>query len=320
MASYRLPALGRNVLQILSRRGASAHAERPERDAKSRVTAVARLRPACPSDIGQICRLLNREWPRIGLNDWHRLFDYSWLNEKPNLGFVLTVNDEVVGFLGTVFAYRRINGKSGMVCNLTSWCVLPEYRGWSIALLMAALRDRSISYTNLTAGPGLVSIFDRIGFQQLNTQRVLMPPLLHAGTLWARGARIVSDPEQVRALLDEEQRRIFNDHAPYECLQLALVDGPEIAYLVAKRRMARDLPVSELFYCSAPDLLMRHLERTKLAILWRQRTLALVADSGLFRSRAPRGMTRKQVVLVHSPVFSAHEIGSLYSERVLLPI
>lgn len=147
-----------------------------------------------------------------------------------------------------------------------------------------------------------------------------MPPLLHAETLFARGARIVHNPEKMRRLLDDDERRIFDDHAPYDCLQLVLVDGPEKSYLVAKRRLLRHLPVSELFYCSAPDLLARHLERVKLAVLRRQRTLALVAEANLFRRPHPRGLSSQRVVLVRSPIFGADEIGSLYSELVLLPI
>lgn len=304
-------------LQTGSSETAAQHQHRLDR---SEEDSPPRVRPVRQADIERICDLLHREWPRVGAQDWRRLFDYGWLEAKPTLGFVLTRGDDVVGFIGTVYAHRRINGRAGLVCNLTSWCVLPKYRRWSVGLFMAALRDQSVSYTNLTAGSDLVRVFERVGFRSVAVQRVVMPPLFHAETLRCRSARIVVDPDEIRAVLDDDQRRIFDDHAPCGCLHLALVEGRNAAYLIVKRRVRRGLPVSELLHCSAPDVLLRHLEHAKLAVLCRQRTLALVADAYLFLAARPRGLTGRRVVLVRSPTFSAGEIGNLYSERVLLPV
>jgi acetoacetyl-CoA synthetase len=131
--------------------------------------------------------------------------------------------------------------------------------------------------------------------------------------------------------LNERQRRVFDDHAACDCLQLTIADGPRAAYVVVRRRvvhrerLARWLPVrgriplSEILHCSAPEILARHLERAKAGILARQRTLGLVADARLF-SVAPRGLPMKEYTLYRSPVFEARDIDRLYSELVLVPI
>ncbi len=147
-----------------------------------------------------------------------------------------------------------------------------------------------------------------------------MPPLLNATTLRGPGPRIISDPRQVRALLDGEQRQIFDDHAPYDCLQLVLQSGSERAYLVVKRRTIGRLPVSDLLYCSAPSLLARHLERVKLAVIWRQRSVALTAEAGIFGALRPPGVVVRRPMLFRSSVFQAQELDKLYSELVLLPV
>lgn len=311
---------GSRILGILNRDNGEIESRHHNDPPKSSSVPAPTLRPVNRADMDRICDFLHRHWPRIDARTWRNLFDYAWLEDKPNLGFVLTVDDEIVGFQGTVYAHRRIGDKSGLVCNPTAWCVLPEYRGWSVALAMAALRDQSISYRNPTSAPEMVRFFERLRFTRLDVQRIAMPPLLHAETLFARGARFVFDPLEIRTLLDDDQRRIFDDHASYDCLQLALVDGHEASHFVVKRRTMRRLPVSELFYCSAPDLFVRHLERVKLAILRRQRTLALVAEAPLLRPHRPRGLSIPRVVLVRSPIFDAEEIDNLYSELVLLPI
>jgi acetoacetyl-CoA synthetase len=279
------------------------------------------VRPVSAADVERLCQTLHRQMPRIGVDSWRGMFDYKWLDSKPNLGFVLTSGEEIVGFIGSIFAHRRINGKSGLICNHTTLFVLPAYGGWGLKLQAASFKDRSISYTNMTPTATTELMARRFSHAKaLDTHKIVMPPFLHADTLGARRARIVTQPERVRALLDDEQRRIFDDHSPYSCLQLVIVEETERAFCVVKRRVKRYLPVSELLFCSTPALLVRHLERTKLAIMLRQRTLALVGDQRLFGAARPRGLSIKRTALFRSPIFDAHELDNLYSELVLLPI
>jgi acetoacetyl-CoA synthetase len=161
---------------------------------------------------------------------------------------------------------------------------------------------------------------EAMGFSYIDRNKIILPPLLNAITLRGPSPRIISDPQQVRALLDGEQRQIFDDHAPYDCLQLVLQSGSERAYLVVKRRTIARLPVSDLLYCSAPSLLARHLEPVKLAIIWRQRSVALTAEAGIFGALRPPGVVISRPMLFRSSVFQAHELDKLYSELVLLPV
>jgi len=173
-------------------------------------------------------------------------------------------------------------------------------------------------------------VFKLMGFPALSESLLLMPPLLHADTLRNRIPMIICDPVSVRPLLDETQRRVFDDHAPY-CLQLLVREGDDQAFIVAKRRMMLlpkigqllratiRMPCSDVLYCSNPHLLARHLERVKLAILRRQRTVLLAVYAGLFPER-PRGPTRTDVAFYRSSLFAAGEMDRLYSEFVLLPL
>ena len=279
------------------------------------------IRPVSATDIEPLCAFLHRGFgARIPAAAWRRLFEYNWLDEKPNLGFVLIAGDEIRGFIGMVYARRLVQGKTALVCNLSSFYVHPDYRGWSFALLARALRDETVCYTSLTPSRTVARMCEAMGFSYIDRNKIILPPLLNATTLRGPSPRIIFDPEQVRALLDGEQRRIFDDHAPYDCLQLVLQSGAEKAHLVVKRRKIRLLPVSDLLYCSAPSLVARHLERVKLAIIWRQRSVALTAEAGLFGAPRPPGVVIRRPRLFRSPVLQAHELDKLYSELVLLPV
>jgi acetoacetyl-CoA synthetase len=279
------------------------------------------IRPVTPADIEPLCRFLHQGLTRVPLPAWRRLFDYPWLDDKPDLGHLLTVGNEIVGFLGAIYASRKIRGKAGVVCNLTSWYVLPQYRGRAVELLDAAIRKENVTFTALTPEPAVAQMLEAMGFARLNKRRIELPPLLHVDTLRERGVLISFDPESVRRSLDDEQRLIFDDHARCNCLLLSATVGPEHAFLVVKRRPGRRIKMaySDILYCSNQTLLARHLERIKLAILRRQRTLRLVCDEELLPEQ-PRVRSFVTTYLYHSPLFTASELDKLYSEIVLLPV
>jgi acetoacetyl-CoA synthetase len=331
-ALFHAPTIGDLATFILENRSAAERSEDcglPTWSLDGAATVVGpRIRPAGPADIETICRFLHEGFMNeaISADAWRPLFDYTWLEEKPNLGFVAVDGDMIVGFLGAIYARRRINGKTALVCNLTSWYVRPDYRGWGAPLLAAAVGDETIAYTALTPAPVTRRILKAIGFNSVNANKILFPPLFHIHTLHGRAPAITFDPKRIGGLLNNEQRHIFHDHLPYDCLHAVMSDGAEYCYLIAKRRVrprARlhpKFPYSELLYCSAPNLFARHLERIKLAIIRRQQSAALVADKHLFPLPCPRGIPLNDHAFYRSSLFDARELDKLYSELVLLPI
>jgi acetoacetyl-CoA synthetase len=293
------------------------------------------LRAVGPDDREPVCRFLDEAFRQSGIKaaTWGRLFDHDWSDH--GRGFVLLDGNAVVGFLGTIAARRQMNGEAALVCNISSWAVHAKYRGWGMALLAAVLRDESVTYTAFSPAPISWAALLAQRFTPLDSHRIFMPPLLQAEALFGPKRPVISfDPAVVRERLTSQQRQIFDDHAPYDCLQLTVSDGSDHAYLVVKRRTHRlaarrlgglgrvlpaRIPYSDILHCSAPELLSRHLERVKLAILRRQRTVALVAEARLFPVR-PRGVLRPMRTCYRSPLLAAGDLDGLYSEIVLLPI
>jgi acetoacetyl-CoA synthetase len=87
----------------------------------------------------------------------------------------------------------------------------------------------------------------------------------------------------------------------------------------AAAKLAR-VPASEILYCSHPDLLMAHLERAKLGILRRDRTIALIGDSRLLEAGAARGLRIPSIKYFRGNNLKACQIDNLYTEYVLLPL
>jgi acetoacetyl-CoA synthetase len=301
-------------------------------------TPRPRIRAVQEADIDRICRLLYDGFvseaggsARLVPDVWKRLFSYGWLADKPDLGLVLEVDDQIVGFLGKVYSLRHIAGKSGLICGLSSFYVLPKYRGRGLGLLTAAVQDQNVTYTSHTPNRLSRRMLQVLNFVQLDECKVILPPFVNADTLLKSRPQISLNPGVVRQSLDAWQCRIFDDHSQYDCLQMSVRDGPNLAHIVVKRRaywfgpLRRFipenawLPYSEVMHCSAPKLLARHLERVKLKILWQQKTVAIVVDPRLLPAKV-HGISLRVPQLYRSSTFEARDIDKLYSELILLPI
>jgi acetoacetyl-CoA synthetase len=79
------------------------------------------------------------------------------------------------------------------------------------------------------------------------------------------------------------------------------------------------LAASKVLYCSNPELVAKHLERVKLAILMRQGTMALVMLARWFTT-PPAGVSIESHMLIRSPIFAPTDLDPLYSELCLLPV
>jgi acetoacetyl-CoA synthetase len=282
------------------------------------------VRPITPADTTEICDLLEQGFG-IAADDWRALYTTNWLADNPPRGFVLTDGGRIVGHCGTIYSQREISGKTGIVCNFSGYYVAPAYRGRGLGatLVAAAVRDESVTYTSLTPAPVTQRVLEGIGFAILERHVLLFPAGLNAETLWQSRVDIDVNDRTVRASLGQAERRIYDDHAPYDCLQMTARDAGGTAYLVVKRRLRRvrsvPIPLSQILYCSAPDVLARNLERIKLAIMWQQKTFGIAMNERLF-PKAPRAIRREDIAQYRSPGFTPNELDLLYSEFVLLDI
>jgi GNAT superfamily N-acetyltransferase len=282
------------------------------------------VRPTTPADTAEICALLESGFG-IAADDWRPLCTTNWLADNPTRGFVLTDGGRIVGHLATIHVQREINGKTGIVCNYSGYYIDPAYRGRGLGttLVAATLRDERITYTSLTPAPVTQRVLEAMGFAILDRHVLLFPPGLNAKTLWQSRVDIDVNDRTVRASLGQAERRIYDDHASCGFLHMTARDAGGTAYLVAKRRMRRmrsaPIPLSQILYCSAPDVLARNLERIKLSIMWQQKTFGIAINERLF-PKAPRAITREDISQYRSAVFNPDELDLLYSEFVLLDI
>lgn len=282
--------------------------------------ARPRVRGATAEDIPAITRFLNGFWPKISPAEWRTLFDYDWIADKPDLGFVLT--DEagaITGFVATIYADRETRHGPRRFCNVSSWAVTPEHRAYAMMLVREAIARRDCTVTNLSPTPEAQTAFLRLGFEPLDDSKLVWLPLGNPPSL-LRGARtrIEDDRARLLELLDERGRRILADHP--RCKHLVIEDAGARTHVVRIVRRKRGVDVSEMLYCSDAAHLKRVFERVKLHILRRDKTAALAADSRLLGAHAPRGLTLARSACFRSADLRPADVDNLYSEYALLPM
>jgi acetoacetyl-CoA synthetase len=282
--------------------------------------ARASVRGATAADIPAITRFLNGFWPRIAPATWLSLFEYDWIADKPDLGFVLTdAQGAIAGFLATIYADRDTPHGRVRFCNVSSWAVLPEQRACALLLVREVLNRRECTITNLSPSPEAQAFFLRAGFQPLDDAKILWLPFANLTTLrQRRGTRIEDDAPRMRELLDERGLTILADHP--RCRHLVVEHRGALSHVVRIVRRKRGVRVSEILYCSDSALLARTFERVKLHILRRDRAVALVADRRILGKDAPRGMLLPRKACFRPSRVSAVDVDNLYSEYALLPM
>jgi hypothetical protein len=265
------------------------------------------------------------------------LFEYRWAGivDKPNRGFALWSGNEIVGFLGAVYAERPLAGRIVKTCNLSTWYVLPELRRAAMKLLYAAIAQKQYAITNLTPSPGVGVVMEAIGFQVIDKCKLVYLPW-HFGWKIARpGPEVLTDFRQIGSVLEGEEAELWRDHLPCPVKHYVLRDGGEYSYLVLKRRLVPGevafsripvrkvrlmwYPCMEVLHLGNAGLAVRNWGRLVCTILRRERVLAVVAAERFLGRSAPAGarLDHRNYLLARSPLNAT--IDSLYSELAVLP-
>lgn len=207
----------------------------------------ARVKVRCRTieedDLASVVRLLQVGFPdrsepywRTGL-DRHRTQPLP--DDVPRYGYVLERDGAIVGVL--LALYRMVTDEAGthLRCNLSSWYVLPEFRALGTLLDGFAMRDRRVTYTNVSPAPQTWQIHKARGFKPVCSGQMLVMPLLAD---LGRGRRVrVATPETLR-LLPEPEARLVADHLAYGCIGLVCSDGEKAWAVLFQRRAIKLRP------------------------------------------------------------------------------
>lgn len=265
--------------------------------------------------------LLEFKNAKMSAADWRKmLFAYSWAG-RPERGFALYAAGELVGFLGTIFSKRTIAGREQLVCNTSSWFVQESYRTASMLLLKPILALHDCTIVNLTPTPRAYEIFEKFGFKPLESERLLLPPIVSIGL---RGGSFVGAPSEIGRYLEGDERTICRELSEFDGVyQVLLRRGNEQCYLVATRLRIKRVPLAELHYIGNTDFFWRNRGLAHWALFRTMRVAGISIDRRFAGSRRFAFAIRRSAKRLYRPLFAdtpPEAVDNLYSELMTVKI
>ncbi len=181
-------------------------------------------------------------------NDW----DY---NTNP-LGYFMrnTENNKIVGFLGTICSRRLIQGKEFVCCNLVHWFVEKEFRVFAYAFFFPLMEREIIVYAT-TPRDTIIGIYKRFNFD-IETAKYTAGVGINILSLFSKNYRrflIIKNQEDIKSQLNINDRKIFDEHKEYNCINLLIKDKKnqlEPLYLLLKKKKKYNFSILDIIYLS----------------------------------------------------------------------
>lgn len=143
----------------------------------------------------------------------------------PKYGLMLTADDLPVGLLLVILTQVVVDGESRIRCNLSSWYVDAEYRAYGPMLVLRAMKDKNVTYFNVTPSPATWPILQVQGFRPICAGRLLCVPLLSRG---ARRCKVDPLGSHLKSTdgLSQFEVHLVRDHEAWGCLSFVCrLDG-----------------------------------------------------------------------------------------------
>jgi hypothetical protein len=208
---------------------------------------AVRRRQIEEADLGAVAELLARGfWLRTKaywLSGLARLGARAVPAGYPRYGLLLESEGRVVGAILTIYSSVPAEGGSTIRCNLSSWYVDPNFRGY--APLLASFRDPAVTYVNISPAQNTWPTIEAQGFRCIREGWFLSFPAL------SRGGEPAYILPLSRAPRELPEQTLLEEHAALGCVAIVLESaGEHLPFVFAPRRLLhRTIPAMKLAYC-----------------------------------------------------------------------
>jgi hypothetical protein len=280
---------------------------------------TVRVAPITEADVRRVAEFLHTQLnTRVSVDQWADAVAVPWRVDRPNAGFMLLDDNEVVGVQLAFYSERIIDARRERFCNLGAWCVSPPYRLQGLRLLRSVLGQKGYHFTDLSPSGNVVGINERLNFRFLDTTTALVPNF--PWPTWPRRDLISSDPELIESTLTGNDLELYRDHAGAGAARhLVLIRGDESCYVVFRRDRRKGLPLfASVLYVSNPALFRAMVRPLSRHLLIHHRALATLAEERIvgYRPRPSLLLRSPRRKMFRSPSLVPAQIDDLYSELV----
>lgn len=259
---------------------------------KKHTTIVSTIKPkvreAEINDFEQVYPLLKKiNSKRLKRDDWFRLFQNHWSLEEFSPGIVLEKEDEIVGFLGTIYSRQIIDGQSHLVCNLSSWIVQDEYRSHSVMMILPLIRKKDLLLTSFSSNDTTYQLYQKLGFKEGNASRRIIYAWPFLQRKMSADYQIVTDNNDISKIIRSD-KKVFADHKGFGNICVLIKYHDEECLLIGVRRKK----CFKLYYSESSIFLQKHINNFKSNIMARLHVRKMIIDEHLLE-QTPLFLSRK---------------------------
>ena len=184
-------------------------------------------------------------------------------------------------------------------CNISSWCVEPEYAAYGPMLIKVATKIPDVTYFNISPARHTLPTIAAQGFACYSGGIYIAAPAFSPFSERAK-ARLFNPATDYRGLLSADEIGLLKEHAEFGCLALVCDSGAEMVPFVFQPMHVKvgslAIPCVYLCYCRDIDDFRRFAGSLGRALVKREILFALVDAEkripgvpGLYRpGRAPK--------------------------------
>lgn len=289
-----------------------------------------KVRQIKEEDFDVVADLANENLPGWGLTRERRkkIFKDHWNVGLNNWGYVMLVDDQVVGYLGYIMSTRVINNKEEKVCNLTSWFVKEEYRNQSLQLMFPMLGLKKHTITNLTPNKDSFAVLEKFGFKPLETADKLILPL--GLNFFSRRYKVVKDHKEILETLSPEDIKLFNDHQEFDSIHTLIIDNKtkEYCYLISRKFNTKNVGASKLplsflhiYFVGNQDLFSRSCNYIRPMLNLKYGVFFFIVGERFLNEtkiKHSKTLTRDVPSVYKSKTLERNQVDELYSELFIL--
>jgi hypothetical protein len=219
------------------------------------VSPVSRLRgrQIREADIPAVATLLTRGFPWRSRQFWLRALEQLRRREPPpglpKYGYLIESDGVPVGEVLLICSKMQTNDTVATRCNLSSWYVEPRFRSYGTVLRAQALQHKNVTYSNVSARPGIWSTIEAQGFSRYCDGTFLAVPTLSKPFTGTR-VKVFGAHRQPEVSFDPADRQLLLEHAAFGCISLWCATS-ECAYpFVFRWHPAKAVvPCAQMIYC-----------------------------------------------------------------------
>ena len=213
--------------------------------------ASLRVREIVESDLPAVAALLTKGFSFRSNDYWRRGLERHARRPRPagypTYGYCLDHKGVPVGVILLLFSEVRAGTQAIVRCNVSSWYVEPQFRTFGSMMVVAATRDKSVTYFNITPAPHTWATVEAQGFSvyckgQMYGALALSRPV--------RGAKAEAFAEDRIDGLTAFEVDLLRQHASFGCLSVVVRDGAKaFPFVFQKHHVKGIVPVFRLIYC-----------------------------------------------------------------------